>query len=224
MPVKSPSLKWMLRPFRLTSQRGAAAHGLSVILANSHRTQRSKTNPAGGRFRIMESVPQPKAAPDCSEKVKKMGRDVTSVCAIMLFFSSVGYMQTMPHPMGELGHFTHDSCEVLLFFALWGLPTGIGLTRAWRWARISMLLFTIPLGVAGISGAVIFLFHHVVPMPLWEQILFRTIFLSLCAIPGVVGVWLSLYFMRADVKAYFRAPPSFPHAPCLDTPSGESAG
>jgi hypothetical protein len=206
MPVKSQLSIRMLRCFGPTSQREAAVLGLSVILANGHRTQRSKTNPAGGRFRIMESVPQPKAAPDCSEKVKKMGRDVTCVCAIMLFFSSVGYMQTMPHPMGELGHFTHDSCEVLLFFALWGLPTGIGLTRAWRWARISMLLFTMPFGVAGILGVGFFLLHPVVPMPLWEQILFRTIFASFCAVLGAVGVKLSLYFMRADVKACFRTP------------------
>lgn len=153
----------------------------------------------------MEPSPQPKAASDCSEKVKEMGRVVTPVCAIMLLFSIIGYRQTIP-AMGELGHFMHDSCEVLLFFALWGLPTGIGLTRAWRWTRISMLLFAVPLGVSGILSAGIFLFHPVVPMPLWEQIVFRTIFVSLCAIPGVAGVRLSLYFMRADVKAYFRTP------------------
>jgi hypothetical protein len=177
----------------------------AVILANGLRTQHSETNPGGSRFRIMAPNPQLKAAPDCPEKVKGMGRDVTAVCAVMLFFCSVGYMQTMP-AMGELGHFMHDSCEVLLIFASWGLPTGIGLTRAWRWARISMLLFTIPLGVLGILGAGFFLFHPVVPMPLWEHILFRTIFASLCAIPGAVGVRLSIYFTRADVKTYFRTP------------------
>ena len=205
MAVKSQSLKWMLRRFRQTSQREAAALGLSVILANGHRTQLSQTNPAGVRFKIMESIPHPKTAPDCSEKVKKMGLDVTSVCSIMLFFGFVGYIQTTP-AMGGLGHFTHDSCEILLILASWGLPTGIGLTRAWRWARISMLLFTVPLGVSGILGLGFFLLHPVVPMPLWEQIIFRTIFASLCAIPGVVGVRLSMYFMRADVKAYFRTP------------------
>jgi len=177
----------------------------AVINANGFRTQHSDTNTSGSKFKIMAPNPQPKAVPDCSEKVKKMGRDVTTVCGIILFFSFVGYMQT-PHPMGELGHFMHDSSEILLLFASWGLPTGIGLTRAWRWARISMLLFTVLLGVSGISGAVFFLFHPVVPMPLWEQIVFRTISVSLCAAPGVAGVLLSIYFTRADVKAYFRTP------------------
>jgi hypothetical protein len=175
-----------------------------VILANVLLTQHSEAIPAGGRFGIMERNPQPKAERDCSKKVKKMGRDVTIASAVMLFFGLVGYMQTMPHPLGELGHFMHDSSEVLLFFGPWGLATGIGLMWAWRWARISMLIFSAPLAVAGISCAVFILFHPVAPMPVWEHILFKLIFVSICAAPGAAGVALSVYFMRDNVKAYFR--------------------
>jgi hypothetical protein len=58
---------------------------------------------------------------------------------------------------GEMGRFYHDNMAWTLLFSGWGLATGIGLLRAWRWARVSALIFSGLLAALGILGIVIFL-------------------------------------------------------------------
>ncbi len=58
---------------------------------------------------------------------------------------------------GEIGRFYHDTMGWTFLFCGWGLATGIGLLRAWRWARVSTLIFSGLLIPSGILGIVVFL-------------------------------------------------------------------
>ncbi len=89
-------------------------------------------------------------------------------------------------------------------FSGWGLATGIGLLRAWRWARVSTLIFSGRLGAIGILGIVGFLLMPAGDDSGWTLILLRTATTLLFLIPIVVGLRWLFFFTRKEVKAYFQ--------------------
>ena len=91
-------------------------------------------------------------------------------------------------------------------FAGWGIVTGIGLLRVWRWARISTLIFSGLLAAFGIAETVAsLLMAGDVDTPRWELIMFKTFLILLDLIPIAAGIAWLVFFTRKDVKAYFQA-------------------
>ena len=105
---------------------------------------------------------------------------------------------------GEIGRFYHDTMGWTFLFCGWGLATGIGLLRAWRWARVSTLIFSGRLGAIGILGIVGFLLMPAGDDSGWTLILLRTATTLLFLIPIVVGLRWLFFFTRKEVKAYFQ--------------------
>src|SRR2546428_7108485 len=71
-------------------------------------------------------------------------KDTASQVIVFSAFALLGGSLSLwnnPRPMGEFGHFGYAFSRVTVCFGVWGLATGIGLWRKWRWARISMLVF-----------------------------------------------------------------------------------
>lgn len=151
----------------------------------------------------MDCNPQPKAESDCSKEIKKVGE---LVIGVTLFFGFGGFMQIGSRPLGGLGHFMHDFGVFCVCLTPWGLATGIGLLRAWRWARISILVFSGLLAAAGALLAVPPLF-----MPIgdagWREALFpKVIGVLFGLIPAAIGARWLVYFTRNNVKAHFENP------------------
>ena len=91
-------------------------------------------------------------------------------------------------------------------FAGWGILTGIGLLRVWRWARISTLIFSGLLAVFGIAEtAASLLVPRDAGTPQWDFILFKTFLIVVDIIPIAAGIAWLVFFTRKDVKAYFQA-------------------
>jgi hypothetical protein len=138
----------------------------------------------------------------CSKKLKTIGVLVIVGSGLALFGGI--NLFTMP-PMGEMGDFAHDIfAPLILCMAAWGFATGIGVLRAGRWARISMLVFS---GLLAVSGALAFVFYLFVltrGMSGGPSVLLRIDFLLLNLIPVAIGVWWFIYFMRSDVRAFFQ--------------------
>jgi hypothetical protein len=84
------------------------------------------------------------------------------------------------------------------------LATGIGLLRAWRWARVSTLIFSGLLAVLGILGIVVFLLMPGGDVSGWTLILLRTASTLLFLIPIAVGLRWIFFFRRKEVKAHFQ--------------------
>ena len=103
-----------------------------------------------------------------------------------------------------MGSFYHSNLIWFLGFAAWGCGTGIGLLRAWRWARISTLIFSGLLAAFGIVGLVAFL-----RMPAGNisggMVLATILPTLLFVIPIVIGYRWLVFFSSAEVKAIFRA-------------------
>lgn len=123
---------------------------------------------------------QPMAEPNCAKKLKNTGVIAIVVSGLTLF----GALNLLSIPaMGGMGHFDHDIfAPVLLCMAVWGLATGIGLLRAWRWARISILVFGSVLTAPCVLMAVPFLVMPGYGVVWWEVL--RT---------KVAGIVVSLY-------------------------------
>jgi len=124
-----------------------------------------------------------------------VGNSFTALGLLMFDYQSGGH--------GEMGSFYHSNMIWFLSFAAWGCATGIGLLRAWRWARISTLIFSGLLAAFGIVGMVALLRMPAGnisgDMVLVSMVLPALLFL----IPIVIGYrWLVL-FSRTEVKAYF---------------------
>lgn len=106
---------------------------------------------------------------------------------------------------GEMGSFYHNNMVWTLLLAGWGLATGIGLLRAWRWARISTLIFSGLLAAFGVLGVVAFLSMPGGSISGVKLMIFRTASTLLFFIPIAAGLRWLVFFTRKDVKAYFQA-------------------
>jgi hypothetical protein len=107
---------------------------------------------------------------------------------------------------GEMANFFANSMVWTFPFAGWGIVTGIGLLRVWRWARISTLIFSGLLAAFGIAETVAsLLMAGDVDTPRWELIMFKTFLILLDLIPIAAGIAWLVFFTRKDVKAYFQA-------------------
>jgi hypothetical protein len=157
--------------------------------------------PPGRKFEPMDSDNQPKAVSDCSRKVNNIGRVVIILSALTM----IGGFLLVGNPvMGEMGSAMHASAIAFVGCGAWGIGTGIGLLRAWRWARISMLVFSSLLAAFGMLCVVGFLFMPNGDMSGWSLILLKA-FVFLCAlIPTGLGALCSIYFMRSNVKTHFQ--------------------
>jgi len=78
---------------------------------------------------------------DCSQEITHVGRQVIAASLLMLLMTLLAFAQVGNLPMGEIGHFIHDAALFIIPLSVWGVATGVGLMRAWRWGRISMLVF-----------------------------------------------------------------------------------
>jgi len=151
----------------------------------------------------MDRNPRANAGSACSQKVKKLGWELTacSVLALLIGPISIGNLGNE----GEIGRFAHYMEPMFLCMVVWGLATGIGLLWSWRWARISMLVFSSFPIVLGILLAVGLLLLPKGDMSGWSLILLKTVAVSLDLIPVAIGVRWFNFFRRDDVKTYFRA-------------------
>ena len=106
-------------------------------------------------------------------------------------------------PMGEIGNFVYDSSFVLIPMFRWGVATGIGLTRAWRWSRISMLIFGGLLMLFSAIPGFAFLLTGRDGLPWWAVAVVKVIGLLFLIAPALVGRWY-WYFVGEEARAYFR--------------------
>ena len=149
---------------------------------------------------------------DGSREVMNVGAQVIALSGIALFGSAMTFANSTP-PMGELGHFTHDSCLLMIPVSALGVVTGIGLRRAWRWARISMLVFGGLLAIIGTLLTLPMLFMPGGGIAWWAVLALRVFGVLLFLTPAVVGARWFRFFMRSNVKAYFGFRRKLPTAP-----------
>jgi len=86
----------------------------------------------------------------------------------------------------------------------WGLATGIGLLRAWRWARISILVFSSLVAVCGAFGVAAFPFMPNGNVSGWTLFLLTAGPVLVNLIPVAIGVRWFIYFGRNHVRAHFQ--------------------
>jgi hypothetical protein len=92
---------------------------------------------------------------------------------------------------------------VMVPVSLWGVVTGIGLMRAWRWARISMLVFG---GLLTAICTLLMVGYLLMPgggMAWWSVLALRVLIVLLSLVPAVIGVRWFRFFLRSNVKSYF---------------------
>jgi len=156
---------------------------------------------------------QRRSNPKVSPQLQRVGDLVVALSGLALLGSVMTFLNSTP-PMGELGHFTHDIFDPLVFcMALWGLATGIGLLRAWPWARLSMLIFSSLLSICGALSAVGFLFMPNGNIAGRELVFAKVFAMSSVLIPMLMGVGGLLFFLRKDIRAQFlgtRISPKMP--------------
>jgi hypothetical protein len=157
---------------------------------------------ANGITRGLDINPQRMAEPRCYKKLKDTGVVAIVVSGLAL----LGCLNLLSLPaMGGMGHFAHDIfAPVVLCMAVWGLATGIGLLRAWRWARISMLVFGNLLAAPCVFMAVPFLVTSGYGVEWWLVLGRRVLGLLFLLVPAVIVVRWHIYFRRDDVRAYFQ--------------------
>ena len=144
-----------------------------------------------------------KTAVDYFGKVKRTGW-LAIICNVFAVFA-IYLMESQSGGHGEMGSFYHDNMAWTLLFSAWGLATGIGLVRAWRWTRISTLIFSGFLVACGIFGIVAFLLMPGGDVSGWTLVIFRAASTLLFLIPIAVGIRWLFFFNRKEVKAYFQA-------------------
>ncbi len=104
-----------------------------------------------------------------------------------------------------MGSFYQGDTIWILLFTGWGVATGIGLLRAWRWVRISALIFSgllVAFGILVIAGL---LRLHGGGISDWGSIIARAVLGLLSLIPIGVGTRFLIFFTRTEVKTYFQA-------------------
>jgi hypothetical protein len=92
--------------------------------------------------------------------------------------------------------------------AIWGLATSIGLFRLKRWARLSILIFSVLLVVVSVFGAPMLL---LIPLPqppeaapqIANQIRFGMV--GFYALLAAIGIWWFILFTRRSVREQFGA-------------------
>ena len=137
-----------------------------------------------------------------SKRVKGIGRlalwaNAFAAFAVLLFdFQSGGH--------GEMGSFYHHYLIRIVLFTGWGIATGVGLMQAWRWARISALIFSGLLAAGGILGFVALLRAPAEGTYSWQVLLARVAIGSFAVVPIAVGTRWLIFFRRPEVKAYFQ--------------------
>lgn len=140
---------------------------------------------------------------DCSKKLKDLG---SFVLATSVFGLCVGMLMNSTRPVGGFGRFSHATSWVWICCGGWGLATGIGLLRKWRWARISMLVFG---AIVAVIGSFMFLVILVAPLRdprgwTLELIVGKVLLLAILFIPPFVGVRWCMYFTQRRVKSHFH--------------------
>jgi hypothetical protein len=105
--------------------------------------------------------------------------------------------------MGELGNFTHAFAPVLAALSLWGVATGIGLRRAYRWAWISMLVFG---GLVTAACTLLIVPYLLMPGGGGSSWLARVVSVLYFLPPAAMGHWWFTFFLRANVKSHFGIP------------------
>jgi hypothetical protein len=151
----------------------------------------------------MRFNPATKATVDHFGKIKRTGYLAIIFNAFAVFGIFSFAAQSGGH--GEMGRFYHDNMAWTLLLAGWGLATGIGLLRAWRWARISALIFSGLLSLFGVLGIVAFLLMPGGDVSRWTLMILRTTSTLLFLIPITIGLRWLFFFRRNEVKAYFQA-------------------
>ena len=140
---------------------------------------------------------------DCSETIRGIGCVAAWTNAIAAFGILLVDYQSGGH--GEMGSFYQSETIWILLFTGWGVATGIGLLRAWRWARISALIFSgllVAFGILVIAGL---LRLHGGGISDWGAIIARAVLGLLSLIPIGVGARFLIFFTRTEVKTYFQA-------------------
>ena len=147
-----------------------------------------------------------------------MGCTITPVCSCFGRVRSVGWLAVVGNSFaalallmfdyqsgghGEMGSFYRSNMIWFLGFAARGLGTGIGLLRAWRWARISTLIFSGLLAALGILGVVGVLSMAAGNISGGMVLAARVLPTLLFVIPIVIGYRWLVFFSRTEVKAYF---------------------
>ena len=137
------------------------------------------------------------------------GVKVTGILAITcntFFVFGFFAMEFQSGGHGEMANFYADSIVWTFPLAGWGIATGIGLLRVWRWARISTLIFSGLLAAFGVLETVASLrMPGDVDTPRGEVIVFKIFLILLDFIPIAAGIAWLVFFTRKDVKAYFQA-------------------
>ena len=147
--------------------------------------------------------PNPPTNATIDGRIKVTGVLAITCNAFAAFGILVFQFQSGGH--GEMGSFYHDTMVWTLPFAGWGVATGIGLLRAWRWARISTLIFSGLLAAFGIVAAVAILrIPGGVEATRAQFIISKAVLTLLSLIPAAAGVTWLVFFTRKEVKAYFQ--------------------
>ena len=124
-----------------------------------------------------------------------IGNPVAVLGLLMVDYQSGGH--------GEMGSFYRGNIIWFVAFGLWGFGTGLGLLRAWRWARVSALIFCGLLAAGGIFGIVAFLTMPTGNISGTMLFLARVSPTLSSLIPIAIAYRLMAFFNRKEVKAYF---------------------
>ena len=151
----------------------------------------------------MSLSPPIATTPDCSAKVKLTGRLAIGCNAFTMFGILLFDYQSGGH--GEMGSFYRANMLWILLLSGWGVATGIGLLRAWRWARISTLIFSALLAALGVLAVVALLRMPAGDVSGWQLLMLRAVAVFFFLSPAAVGTWWLVFFNRKEVRAYFRA-------------------
>jgi hypothetical protein len=138
---------------------------------------------------------------DSSGLVRPIGW-LAVVCSASAAFGLLMYdYQSGGH--GEMGSFYYANSIWFLGFAAWGFGTGVGLLRAWRWARISTLIFSGIVAAVGILGMVAFLSMPAGNVSGGMRLAVRILPTLFLMGPTAIGSGCLVLFSRKEVKAYF---------------------
>jgi hypothetical protein len=151
----------------------------------------------------MHITPRVNGRVDCSRTIKAaacfaIACDVFAALSIVVFdFQSGGH--------GEMGSFYHSILGWVLLFAGWGIVTGVGLIQAWRWARISTLVFSGLLTGSGLLGLASLLHLPSGDISGGTLMIVRAVSTLLVLVPVAAGIWWLVFFSRKHVREYFQA-------------------
>ena len=144
----------------------------------------------------------------CSATAKAVGRLAIVGGALAVLGVLMVDCQLGGH--GEMGSFYYANTLWFLGFGGWGIGTGIGLLRAWRWARISALILGGMFAAVGSFGVVAFLTMPAGNLSGGMLLAARLLPTLFCLIPTSIGCCCLVFFSRKDVKAYFELPKGEP--------------